>query len=147
MRSGSRSSRYFPAASCAFLSGPPLRRTWSSGTGRARMRSLRGAAGGDPISASAEEPSGPSETAAAAARRPGPIKLDARLDEDAWKAATPITEFTQLDPEEGKPASQRTEVRFVFDDDALYIGAKMYDTAGGAGVMTRLVRRDASFDS
>ena len=84
---------------------------------------------------------------ARAVRRSGPITLDGKLDEDAWKGATPITEFTQFDPEEGKPASQRTEVRFLFDDDALYIGAKMYDTAGAAGVMTRLVRRDASFDS
>ena len=53
----------------------------------------------------------------------------------------------QVDPEEGKPASQRTEVRFLFDDDALYVGAKMYDTEGAQGVTTRLVRRDASFDS
>ncbi len=84
---------------------------------------------------------------AVAARRVGPIVLDAKLDEDAWKAATPITEFTQNDPEEGKPASQRTEVRFLYDDEALYIGAKMYDTQGGKGVTTRLVRRDGNFDS
>src|SRR5437867_8899822 len=49
---------------------------------------------------------------AIATRRAAPITLDAKLDEEAWKAATPITEFTQLDPDEGKPASQRTEVRF-----------------------------------
>ena len=85
--------------------------------------------------------------AAVAARRDGRIVLDGKLDEAAWRAATPITEFTQLDPEEGRPASQRTEVRFLFDDDALYVGAKMYDSLGAAGVTTRLVRRDASFDS
>jgi len=82
-----------------------------------------------------------------AARRIGPIVLDAKLDEEAWKAAQPITEFTQFDPDEGKPPSQRTEVRFLYDDDALYIGAKMYDTEGAKGVMTRLVRRDQQFDS
>ena len=38
-------------------------------------------------------------------------------------------------------------MRFLFDDDALYIGAKMYDTEGGKGVTTRLVRRDGQFDS
>ena len=43
-----------------------------------------------------------------AVRRSGPIVLDAKLNEDAWKAATPITEFTQFDPDEGKPATQRT---------------------------------------
>src|SRR2546428_183178 len=84
---------------------------------------------------------------AVATRRAGPITLDAKLDEDAWKAATPITEFTQTDPGEGKQPSQRTEVRFLFDDDALYIGAKMFDTAGAKGIMTRLVRRDGSLDS
>jgi hypothetical protein len=82
-----------------------------------------------------------------AVRRDGPIVLDAKLDEAAWAQAKPITEFKQVDPDEGKPASQRTEVRFLYDDDALYVGAKMYDTGGAAGVTTRLVRRDATFDS
>jgi hypothetical protein len=84
---------------------------------------------------------------ALATRRVGAILLDARLDEPTWRAATPITAFTQVDPDEGKPATQRTEVRFLYDDDALYVGAKMYDDHGAAGVTTRLVRRDASFDS
>jgi hypothetical protein len=84
---------------------------------------------------------------AVAARRAGPIFLDGRLDEPSWVAATPITDFTQVDPDEGKPATQRTEVRFLFDDDALYVGARLYDSAGAKGVTTRLVRRDANFDS
>src|SRR5204863_4784511 len=84
---------------------------------------------------------------ALAVRREGRVVLDGKLDEPAWRGASPITQFTQLDPDEGKPASQRTEVRFLFDDEALYVGAKMYDTAGARGVTTRLVRRDASFDS
>lgn len=84
---------------------------------------------------------------ATAVHRSGPVVLDAKLDEPAWRDAPAITEFRQIDPDEGKPASQRTDVRFLFDDDALYIGAKMYDTAGARGVVTRLVRRDASFDS
>ena len=83
---------------------------------------------------------------AVAVRRSSAVVLDAKLDEDAWKAATPITDFRQVDPDEGQPASQRTEVRFLFDNDALYIGAKMYDLEGGNGVITRLVRRDGSFD-
>ncbi|MEP6494072.1 MAG: DUF5916 domain-containing protein [bacterium] len=84
---------------------------------------------------------------ATASRKSGPIVLDAKLDEAAWRAARPITDFTQVDPDEGKPATQRTDVRFLFDDEALYIGAKMYDTEGRKGVTTRLVRRDANFDS
>lgn len=84
---------------------------------------------------------------AVAVARSGAIKLDARLDEPAWSAARPITDFTQLDPDEGKPASQRSEVRFLFDDEALYIGARMYDSLGPNDVTSRLVRRDATFDS
>ncbi len=39
-------------------------------------------------------------------------------------------------------ATQQTEVRFIYDDDALYIGARMFDDKGAAGVHTRLSRRD-----
>ena len=84
---------------------------------------------------------------AAAAHRSSAIVIDGKLDEEAWKAATPVTEFLQTDPDEGKPASQKTEMRFLFDHDALYIGARMHDTEGAAGVHTSLVRRDQPFNS
>ena len=84
---------------------------------------------------------------AAAAHRAGPIVLDGKLDDAAWKTATPVTDFTQTDPDEGKPASQKTEMRFLFENDALYVGARMYDTEGAAGVHTSLVRRDQPFNS
>lgn len=76
-----------------------------------------------------------------AARRHGPVVVDGRLNEPAWELASPATEFTQVDPEEGAPASERTEVRVLYDADALYIGARLYDRAG---VSTRLARRDAT---
>jgi uncharacterized protein DUF5916/cellulose/xylan binding protein with CBM9 domain len=85
--------------------------------------------------------------AARAARRSGAIALDGRLDDAAWQVASPVTEFRQTDPTEGEPASQRTEMRFLFDEGALYVGAKMYDTEGRAGVRTSLVRRDGNFNS
>jgi hypothetical protein len=84
---------------------------------------------------------------ATATFRQGPVVIDGKLDEEAWTKAVPITEFRQIDPDEGKPASQRTDVRFLYDDDALYVAARMYDTAGAAGVVTRLVRRDADMES
>ncbi len=52
----------------------------------------------------------------------------------------PVTAFTQLDPDEGLPASERTEVRIIYDAEALYIGARLYDRGT---VSRRLVRRDA----
>ena len=77
-----------------------------------------------------------------AAPRSGPIRLDGLLEEADWAAAAPATGFTQQRPDEGAPASERTEVRFLYDHEALYIGARMYDSLGAAGVTSRLVRRD-----
>jgi hypothetical protein len=79
-----------------------------------------------------------------ATRIAGGITLDARLDEAAWAEAVPATEFTQSDPREGEPPSQRTEVRVLFDDAYLYIGARMWDTGE---IRTRLGRRDAWVDN
>jgi hypothetical protein len=73
-----------------------------------------------------------------AVARTGTIKLDGVLDDAIWATAQAATNFTQQDPDEGKPASEQTEVRFVYDDDALYIGARMH----GEKVRTRMVRRD-----
>ncbi|HWZ59480.1 MAG TPA: DUF5916 domain-containing protein [Gemmatimonadaceae bacterium] len=81
-----------------------------------------------------------------AGRRTGPITIDGRLDEPAWAAATPITAFRQTQPLEGPPATQRTEIRILYDDDALYIGARMYDSLGARGVRSRLARRDDMLD-
>ena len=74
------------------------------------------------------------------------IQLDGRLDEDAWRSALPATDFRQNQPREGEPATQRTEVRFLFDEAAIYVGARMFDDSGAAGVRTRLVRRDGQID-
>jgi len=69
------------------------------------------------------------------------------LDEPVWSAAPVADEFRQIQPDEGAPATQHTEIRFAYDDAALYIGARMYDSLGAAGVQTRLVRRDAETSS
>ncbi|MFL5575778.1 MAG: DUF5916 domain-containing protein [Gemmatimonadaceae bacterium] len=84
---------------------------------------------------------------AQAFRRAGQLTLDGELGEPAWAAATPVTELRQTDPREGQPASQRTEVRFLFDDEALWVGARMYDSLGARGVTSRLVRRDQDMES
>ena len=79
---------------------------------------------------------------AQAALRQGEITIDGRLDESAWSAAKPITELSQSSPDEGKPASQKTEIRFLYDASALYIGARMYDSLGRRGIRSALARRD-----
>ena len=57
------------------------------------------------------------------------IALDGRLDEEAWQRAEPATDFTQggRSPRPGYPASQPTEVRFLYDSENLYIGAICYE--------------------
>lgn len=76
---------------------------------------------------------------ARAVERSGEIRLDGRLDEAAWGSATVVTDFTQVDPEEGRPVSQPTEARILFDDEALYIGVRLSDDGPVTG---RLGRRD-----
>ncbi|HSJ09019.1 MAG TPA: DUF5916 domain-containing protein [Longimicrobiales bacterium] len=77
-----------------------------------------------------------------AAALSGSIQVDGKLDDAAWAAVQPATDFLQFDPASGHPATQRTEIRFAYDDHALYIGARMYDDEGAAGVRSRLGRRD-----
>ncbi len=69
----------------------------------------------------------------------GSIHLDGRLDEDAWRTAPALTEFVQQEPVEGEPATDAMEVRFVYDDDALYIGARM---SSSGPVQAPMGRRD-----
>ena len=56
----------------------------------------------------------------------GPI-IDGRLDEAVWASAQAMTGFVQYEPVEGTAASEETEVRILFDADAIYIGAWLYD--------------------
>lgn len=75
-----------------------------------------------------------------------PPRLDGFLNDDVWKLAEPAADFIQRDPDEGKPASEPTEVRVLYDDDALYIGAMMYD-AHPELIVARLTRRDNIVES
>ena len=56
------------------------------------------------------------------------ITLDGRLDEPLWKRAVPADNFIQVDPNNGRPATEPTEVRVVFDANALYIGVTAFDS-------------------
>ncbi|MEX2049505.1 MAG: DUF5916 domain-containing protein [Gemmatimonadota bacterium] len=77
---------------------------------------------------------------ASAVRLRQAIEMDGVLDEAVWAEARPITELQQTVPLEGMPVTERTEVRFLYDDDAIYVGARLDDRSP---VTTRLARRDA----
>ena len=55
------------------------------------------------------------------------MHVDGQLKEKAWQTASAVHSFTQLKPYPGNPARKKTEVRMVYNDDALYISAICYD--------------------
>jgi hypothetical protein len=71
----------------------------------------------------------------------GEISMDGRLDEEAWSRAPHFSGFIQGTPVQGIPAEEDTEVRVIFSDDAIYVGARMYES-NPSGIVKRLVRRD-----
>jgi hypothetical protein len=72
-----------------------------------------------------------------------PIRLDGRLDEPAWRRAQPASGFTQREPEPGAPATERTEIRFVFTPRTLYVGVHAFDN-DPERIIAREMRRDGS---
>jgi hypothetical protein len=91
----------------------------------------------------AAETSEPRDMVASAARIEAEApRLDGRLDEAAWQQGRVITDFTQVEPVDGARPSERTEVHIVYDDEALYVGARMYDSDPGE-IAGRLGRRDS----
>lgn len=76
-----------------------------------------------------------------AIRTTDPPVIDGRLSEDAWSHADVADRFTQKDPDEGKPATEKTEIRIMYDADALYVGARMHDSEA-AKIGRRLASRD-----
>jgi hypothetical protein len=63
-------------------------------------------------------------------------RLDGVLDEAMWQQASPLDNFLQAEPLEGQLASQRTEVRVVYDETAIYVGAVLFDTEPSAIVVS-----------
>ena len=78
---------------------------------------------------------------ARAVRAEVPPRLDGVIDDEIWLRA-PIHEgFTQNDPDNGEPSTQRTTFQVAYDDDALYIAGICYDTRPDS-ITARLARRD-----
>jgi len=63
-----------------------------------------------------------------AVRLKGELRFDGRVDEPAWELAEPVVDFYQRERNEGLPATERTEVRVLFDAEHLYISAICYDS-------------------
>src|SRR5688572_23866542 len=116
---------------------PSLFGTCLRAVAAALLASLAGAALGAQSAGFGEHASRP---AAVATPLVGRVTLDGKLDEEAWAAAPAVTALVQLDPNEGQPVSERTDVRILYDGEALYVGARLHDSRAPSG---RLVRRDS----
>lgn len=80
-----------------------------------------------------------------AIRSSNPIVVDGVLSEGVWQREGD-SDFTQHEPIEGARPTQKTEIWVSYDDEALYIGARMYDTAPDS-IISRMGRRDADLSA
>ncbi|HEX9104251.1 MAG TPA: DUF5916 domain-containing protein, partial [Polyangia bacterium] len=81
-----------------------------------------------------------------ATRTTTPPVIDGRLDDATWQEVRPDRRFTQNFPDEGKPPSQHTDLYVAYDDRALYIAVRAWDT-DPHGIVERLTRRDRDTDA
>jgi hypothetical protein len=75
------------------------------------------------------------------------LKLDGRLDDPAWAAAPVAGAFRETWPDYGAKAQRPTEVKVLYDDHYLYIGARMIHAPGSRDVVRRVHRRDQDSSS
>ncbi|MDQ3190987.1 MAG: carbohydrate binding family 9 domain-containing protein [Bacteroidota bacterium] len=69
-------------------------------------------------------------------------KLDGILDEDVWQNIPVATDFIQNQLKPGTPSSQKSEVKLIYDDNALYVGAILYDVSKDS-ILRELGKRDS----
>jgi hypothetical protein len=72
--------------------------------------------------------------------------IDGVLDERAWQDAVPVSDFVQAEPAEGQPATEKTEVRLLYDDKMIYVGVVCYDE-DPSKIVTTDSRRDSGLDA
>ena len=70
------------------------------------------------------------------------IKVDGVLDEPVWHSVEPIRQLYQIQPDQGEPATEQSEVRILYDDKKLYFGFIFFDSE-----MDKIVANDMRRDS
>jgi hypothetical protein len=91
----------------------------------------------------------PAAPAAAAVKRAGASRaaeaptIDGVLDERVWQQATPIDTFVQVEPIEGQPATEKTEVRILYTATTIYVGVSCFDS-DPSKIVTTEARRDSA---
>ena len=77
-----------------------------------------------------------------AVRISGDFALDGALTEAVYATVAPLSDFVQQEPNEGQPATEKTEAWIFFDDENIYVGAKMYESEPTRRVASEM-RRDS----
>ncbi len=75
----------------------------------------------------------------------GGIKIDGKLNEPGWQNAEVISEFFKMEPRQGGGYLYDTQVKLLYDDKNLYVGAFCKDSLGREGVRVQDLRRDFAF--
>ena len=78
-----------------------------------------------------------------AVRAVEPLAIDGTLDESVYRDTQPLSDFVQTLPDEGAPASERTEMWVLFDDDNFYLAGRCWDSAPESEWVVTEMRRDS----
>ena len=78
-----------------------------------------------------------------AVRLASALDLDGALDEEIYRAVEAVSDFIQLEPETGAPATERTEAWIFFDDTSLYVSARCWHSAPESEWIVNEMRRDS----
>jgi hypothetical protein len=73
-----------------------------------------------------------------------PLRLDGQLDEPFYRDVPSMSDFIQMEPRNGAPATERTEAWLFFDDDNVYVSVRCWDTDPDSIIATEM-RRDSNF--
>ena len=99
-----------------------------------------------PVTASANERRVVLTADAVAIPATSPIVLDGKLNEEIWQKAPAVVDFVQRDPAEGQPPTMRTEARIAYDEGAMYVAVRAFDSDPDkiVGILTRRDQRSPS---
>ena len=125
-----RSQRFFAALLCLGLAAGPL----------SAQPTASGVGTGDSATA-ARKPDG--RVSVRASRINERLSLDGALSDAVYRRVSPRAGFVQQEPNEGAPATERTEAWILYDDENIYVAARLYESEPSRRVMSDM-RRDAS---
>ena len=78
-----------------------------------------------------------------AVRLTEPLRVDGTLDEEMYETVMPLSDFIQQEPDEGAPATEKTEAWVFYDDRSVYVSARLWDAAPESEWIANEMQRDS----